>query len=228
MPNLMKKFLLLTFAILTFAVSATAETRHERDSLRHEVRIGWGDQMFESLMWQVTTPVAIYPETSFLDPADVRQHRDEKYRYHQHWFAEYQYRFNRWFGLGFLFDCSGVSWETVTRDGYGMVLDHSSRKYFYNIAMMPNARFTFYNHEYVSLYAALGLGLDINSGTEKNIFGKTTDCGFVANATLFAVAVNYQRFFLNFEYGGMYALKNGNTVFMLKSRMFAVSFGVTL
>lgn len=210
------------------ALPMTAETKQERDSLRHEVRIGWGDQIFETLMWQVTTPVAIYPETQFLNPADVRQYRNEKYRYHQHWFAEYQYRVNRWFGLGFLFDCSGVSWETVTRDGYGDILESSSRKYFYNIAMLPNFRFTYFNHEYVSLYAALGMGINVNSGTEKNIYDNYTDYGFAANATIFGLAINYQRWFINFEYGGMYSLKNSNTVFMVKSRMLTLSFGVTL
>lgn len=224
----MKKHIFLIFAALLFFALVKAETRQERDSLKHEVRIGWGDQMFESLMWQISSPVAIYPTTPFLNPADVRQYRDERFRYHQHWFAEYQYRFNRWFGMGFMLDCSGVSWETATRNGFGDVIDRSKRKYFYNIAMMPNFRFTFYNHKYVSLYGALGVGLNINSGTEKNIFGDLTDFGFVANATVLGVAVNYQRWFLNFEYGGMYSMKNQNTVFMIKSRMFTLSFGVTL
>lgn len=224
----MKKCIILTLAIMLAVTSLKAETRHERDSLRHEIRIGWGDQMFESLMWQVTSPVAYYPKTDFLDPADVRQHRDEGYKYHQHWFAEYQYRVNRWLGVGFMLDCSGVSWKTVTRDGYGEVLQSSSKKYFCNIAMMPDVRFTFFNHEYVSLYAGLGLGLNVNSGTEKDIFEKYTDVGFAANATLFGVAVNYKRWFLNFEHGGIFSLKDSETVYMVMSRMFSISIGVTL
>ena len=209
-------------------VTAYGETRHERDSLRHQVRIGWGDQLFESLTWQVTEPVYVYPKTDFLDPEDITQERRENFRYTQHWFAEYQYRFNRWFGLGFMFDGSGVNWQVVQRAGYGRVINSSERKYFCNLVMMPTANFTYYNHRYVSIYSAIGVGLNVNTGSEMDQNGKLTDCAMAVNATLLGISANYQRWFWNVEYGGMYSMAGQNRVYMLKSRMFTISLGVRL
>lgn len=221
----MKTKLLLLFLLLPTVIMA--ETRLERDSLKHEIRIGWGDQMFETLNWQTTSAIAVLPQSDFLHPEDYRQSRDEQYRYTQHWFAEYQYRVNRWFGAGLMFDGSGVLWKNVVRDGYGKEISSTNHN-FYNLLILPTARFTYYNHKYVSLYSSLGVGLDINGGTETNMWGKKTDYGFAFSAAVLGVSANYQRWFWTFEYGGTYALKSGNEVFLLKSRIFSLSFGVHL
>ena len=224
----MVRRVLLLFIMCAVVVTAYAETRHERDSLRHQVRIGWGDQMFESMMWQVTDPVYVYPKTNYLDPADVTQSRKENFRYFQHWFAQYEYRFNRWFGLGFMFDFSGVDWQTVTRDGYGNVINTSDRHNFYNLVMMPTCNFTYLNHKYISLYSGIGIGLNVNTGTETDIYGKNTNYAAAINLTLIAVSANYQRWFWNVELGGLYSMAGQNNVYMLASRMFTVSLGVRL
>jgi len=226
----MLKTKFLIFATLLFAllpICVKAETRAERDSLRHEIRIGWGDQMFESLTWQVTSPVAVLPQSSYLNPEEFRQVHSEQYVYTQHWFAEYQYRVNHWFGAGLMVDGSGVLWKDVVRDGYGNEISHTDHN-FYNILILPSARFTYYNQKYVSLYSSVGLGLDINGGTETNMWGKKTDYSFACSIALLGVSANYQRWFWTLEYGGTYALKNQNEVFLLKSRMFTLSFGVRL
>lgn len=204
-----------------------AETREERDSLRHEIRLGWGDQMFETLTWQVTSPVTIMPETGYLNPGDYRQTRSEQYVYTQHWFAEYQYRVNRWFGAGLTVDGSGVLWKDVVRDGYGNELRETDHN-FYNILILPTARFTYYNLRYISLYSSVGVGMDINGGTERNMYGEKTVCSFAFSAAVLGVSANYKRWFWTLEYGGTYALKGQHEVFLLKSRMFTLSFGVRL
>ncbi|MBO5901991.1 MAG: hypothetical protein J6Q36_06225, partial [Alistipes sp.] len=59
-----------------------------RDIIRkhpHQLRIGWGDQLFETLAWYDQPHSTLYPESY------IGQY-EERYRYAQHWFAEYQYR----------------------------------------------------------------------------------------------------------------------------------------
>lgn len=211
---------LLFLIMITISLSAIAETRQERDSLKHEVRLGWGDQMFESLIWQVTSPIANYPGSHL-------QTRSEQYTYTQHWFAEYQYRINHWLGAGLTVDGSGVLWKDVVRDGQGNAKESSNHN-FYNILILPTCRFTYYNIKYLSLYSAIGVGLDINGGTEKNVFGKKTDYSVAISLALLGISANYQRWFWTLEYGGTYALKGQNDVFLFKSRMFTLSFGVKI
>ena len=60
----------------------------------NELRIGWGDMMFETLIWHEKT---LLPGTN----GDIYL---KNYRYTQHWFAEYLYRGNFWFGVGGMVD----------------------------------------------------------------------------------------------------------------------------
>ena len=73
-----------------------SDIRSLRDSVRqdlcdmarrrpHLLRVGWGDQMFETLVWYNQTHSTLYPESY------IGQY-EERYRYTQHWLAEYQYR----------------------------------------------------------------------------------------------------------------------------------------
>ena len=84
------------------------DIRDMRDSVRddmrervrqfpHQLRIGWGDQMFETLVWYPQTYPTIYPESY------IGQY-EEDFRYVQHWFAEYQYRVKYWFNVGAMVD----------------------------------------------------------------------------------------------------------------------------
>ena len=47
-----KKFLQVLLLVSMPFYVAFAETPGKRDTMRHELRLGWGDQMFESLVWQ--------------------------------------------------------------------------------------------------------------------------------------------------------------------------------
>lgn len=226
MVCLMRRYLLLVVMTM-LSLSVVAETVVERDSLKHEVRVGWGDQMFESLIWQVTSPIVVYPENIVINPGNFIQSRNEQFTYTQHWFAEYQYRVNHWFGAGLMLDGSGVLWKNVVRDGYGNVKETTNHD-FYNILILPTCRFTYCNIKYLSLYSAVGVGLDINGGTESNEYGKKTDFSAAFSLTLLGISANYQRWFWTFEFGGAYALKGQNDVFLLSSRMFTLSLGVRI
>ena len=61
--------------------------RHAYDNMPHDLRIGWGDQMFETLIWRDR---GYYRDL----PGSYEASYDENYRYTQHWFVEYLYNFN--------------------------------------------------------------------------------------------------------------------------------------
>lgn len=198
---------------------SAAETKAAHITQRNEIRIGWGDQMFESLMWRNPTHII----TTM--PESYQKTYNENYSHNQHIWLEYQWRFNHWFSLGAMMDFSEVDWDVVTRNGKGAEVNRSKGHFFYNIVFMPTIRFTYFHHENVNLYSGLGVGLDINGGSETNGYGNKTDIGAALNLTLFGVSANYERWFWTVDFGGMYALKNMNTIFMASSRMINVGLG---
>lgn len=216
-----KKILIVLTAVLCLAVSpAGAESRQFRDSLKHEVRIGWGDQMFEKLIWQKS------PYIISNMPESYTKNYKERYRYTQHWFAEYQWRVNGWFGLGFQADVSGCVWDKVTRNGLGNETAREKNESFWNLTMMPMMRFTWFDSEYVSLYTALGAGLGINGGTETDAYGRHTLCGFAFDLSLIGVTVDWNRWSVFAEFGGLTSFKDvKTTIFMFNSRMISIGAG---
>ena len=124
-----------------------------------------------------------------------------------------------------MMDMSEVGWDDVTRNGAGMEIGRNNHRYFYNLVIMPTVRFTYYHHPNVNFYSSLGVGMDINGGTETNAKGRHTDVGAAINITVFGVSANYQRWFATMDFGGMTALKNTNTIYMALSRMINVSVG---
>ena len=214
-----KIFYILFIYLLSLSAPVWAEDKEAYKTMRHEVRIGWGDQLFESLMWHNPT------YRIRVMPADWTHTEHENYHHDQHIWAEYQYRFKSWVSFGAMTDISFVHWDDVTRNGLGQVLHRDKGHYFYNLVIMPTVRFTYYHHPNVNLYSGLGIGMDINGGTETDGRGRHTVVGAAANFTVFGVSANYQRWFWTVDFGGMYALRNIDTIFMLSSRIINVSFG---
>ena len=215
----MKRILFVILAVTGVCVSALAETKWDHLERRNEIRIGWGDQLFESLMWHNPTNIATtMPET-------WQGKYKEDYRHYQHLWLEYQWRFTHWFSLGAMVDGSGVSWYNVTRNGKGVELARSDKQYFYNIVFMPTVRFTYLYHPNVNLYSGIGIGMDINGGTETNAYGQHTEVGFAINGTVFGISANYDRWFMTVDFGGLTALKNANSIYMAVSRIINVGIG---
>lgn len=214
-------FKIVLAGILVFAsVDIFAESREHRDSTRHEVRFGWGDQMFEKLVWQKPQYIIRNMDESF------RKTYRENWRYSQHWFAEYSWRVNRWFGLGAMVDASGCAWEEVTRNGLGAETARSKGHDFWNLTAMPMCRFTWFNSQYVSLYSSIGVGLGINGGSEVDGNGKHTLCGFAFDLSLVGLTVDWDRWCVFAEVGGLTSFRDvKTTVFMLNSRLFSVGAG---
>ena len=188
------------------------------DSIPHEVRIGWGDMLFEMLVWHESA----YPTAL---PEEYMAIYNEQFRYTQHWFAEYMYNASYWYSIGCMLDFSGVLWDEVTRNGHGQVLTREKNHWFSNISIVPTIRFSYYRSPYVSLYSSLGVGLNINTGSELDFKGRRTAMVPVVNISLLGVRVGHGRWFGAVELGGMISLLSTNEVYMLGSRVFTASFG---
>ena len=206
--------------LCSIAVVGFAENKWTHITQRNELRIGWGDQLFESLIWHNPTSIITTMPDSY------QQVYKENYSYNQHVWMEYQWRFTHWFSLGAMVDFSHVGWDEVTRNGTGAELNRKEEQFFYNAVIMPTIRFTYFHHENVNFYSGLGIGLDINGGTETNALGNHTDVGAAINLTVFGISANYQRWFWTIDCGGLYALKNMNTIFLMSSRIVNVGMGV--
>ena len=205
------------------------DVRLMRDSVRrdlreiarkhpHQVRIGWGDQLFESLVWYNQPHPTIYPETYTEEFA-------ENYRYLQHWFAEYQYRVNHWFNVGAMVDYSGVVWDRVTRDGKGNEMARKKNRNFHNISILATTRFTYLHSKYVELYSGLGAGLNINTGSELDYLDRQTALAPVFSLSILGMSVGNEQWFGAVEVGGLFSLISTHEVYMAGSRMFNVSVG---
>lgn len=215
----MKKLLIIL--LLWVSVSATyAETKIDRAEKRSELRIGWGDQLFESLVWH--DPASVITTM----PADYSALYHEDYKYIQHLFAEYQYRSSHWLSIGLLLDGSAVTWSDVTRNGQGKETRRDPGHSFYNIVVMPTVRATYFHHPNLNFYSSIGLGVLVNGGTELDGKGRHTVTAPALDIRLIGLSVNYRRCFLSVDYGGMYSLSDSNTIFLAKSRMFTASLGV--
>ncbi|MCR4665293.1 MAG: hypothetical protein K5660_08005 [Paludibacteraceae bacterium] len=215
----MKRIYVL-IVVCTLAASINAETKDNISNHRSEIRIGWGDQLFESLVWHNPAYIVrTMPDTYY-------QVYNENYSYDQHLWIEYQWRFTSWFAFGGMVDVSDVRWDEVTRNGQGIVTQTSKGHFFYNIVFAPTMRFTYFFHPNVNLYSALGGGIGVNGGSEMNIKGQKTDIGAAVNITLLGMSVNAGRWFCSVDIGGLYSLKDMNTIFLASSRMINVGMGI--
>ncbi len=216
-------------AVRDFRQSVRQDIRDYRDSIRavrsqkcsenpQEIRIGWGDQLFETLVWYDQSHPILYPESY------IGQY-EERYRYAQHWFAEYQYRIRYWFNIGGMIDYSGVVWDKVNRNGLGEEVSREKNCNFHNIAIMATARFTYLHSKYVSLHSGFGVGLNINTGSEFDYRGRKTVLAPALNLTVLGMSVGNEKWFGAVEFGGLYSLMNMHEVYLAGSRMFTLSVG---
>ena len=217
------------YAVREYRQSVRQEIRDYRDSIRevrsqvykknpHDIRIGWGDQLFETLVWYNQPHSTLYPESY------IGQY-DERYRYLQHWFVEYQYRVRYWFNVGGMIDYSGVVWDKVQRNGIGEEIKRDKNCNFHNIAIMVTTRFTYLHSKYVLLYSGLGVGLNINTGSEIDYRDRKTALAPALNLTVLGMSVGNEKCYGAVEFGGLYSLMNIQEVYLAGSRMFTLSVG---
>lgn len=191
----MKKFLTLLLLAAALPLNAAGP---------HQVRIGWGDMLFETL--------------AFHSGYSQDGNRTSDFGYTGHFFAEYRYRLNKVIGLGIKSDIEGIFCKETPCDIYRQPTGESFSTRNYNLCFIPNVQFTFFEREAVELYASVGTGLlvafDNHGGSgfapaiDFNLlgvrFGKGPWCGAV-------------------EFGGLSALTGANNIYMLSSRILSVS-----
>jgi len=218
------QILATAFALVALlpAFETEAATRKERQENRHEIRISWGDQSFEKMMWcNPRTIVETMPESYMYD-------YKENYRYSQHWALDYSYNIAPWFSAGMMFDGSGVTWNNVTRNGAGIEMSRTKGENFYNLIFMPEFTFTYFHHKYVNLHSGIGAGLNVNGGSEVNAYGRHIEVAPVYNLNVFGVSANYQRWFMTVDLGCLISNGPAKKVYLLGSRMVSIGIGVRL
>lgn len=214
----MRKIILLV-ALLT-PILMQAETRVDRLVSPHEVRLLVGDMFFETLLWNDDAHANHTgmggPTTEFVE----KQHTF----WTPHLGGEYQYRLNDWCSLGAQVDFQYTGWQRVVYNNMN-VQTGNTRECFYNLSILPTVRFTYLHHPYVNLYSAVGLGMDINGGTETDIHGNHVALGAALDIAVLGMSVGANHWFGSVEVGGLTALKNKDTMFMLASRILTVGIG---
>lgn len=166
---------------------------------KHEIRVGWGDMGFEKAAFR-----------------NSQQNTD--YRYAGHFFAGYRYSFYKWLSVGFDADFSNVSWKVKGQSGHNCQ----------NIVLLPSVRFTYFDKGIVKMYGGLGVGLDINTGSEIDYKGRQTLATMAINPVLYGISLNWKNFFGAFELGGLFSARGTNEIFLMGSRLISVSVGVRL
>lgn len=215
----MKK--LLTLLALVFPVLLLqAETREERSEKPHEVRLLVGDFLFESLIWYDD---AHLDYTNVGGPASTFTEKQHTY-WLPHMGVEYLYRLYDWCSLGAQVDFQYTGWKKMTYDSQNQLISQTPQG-FYNLSLMPTIRFTYLHHPYVNLYSSVSFGMDINGGSEIDIRGKHTAVGAALDVAVIGISVDKGHWFGTIEGGGLSALKNKGTMFMLMSRLLTVGVG---
>lgn len=225
----MKKYIFSLLLLLPL-VGLHAETEEHILNNRHEVRIGLGESfMGHMLQFGCIVDEPIWGDFFNYNHSSVEEvhnylSQDHYIRYNEvnfapHVFAEYIYRFNRWFGLGAQTDFYTHSNLMRTRNGYG---DLGRQHYESGLcwSVVGVARFTYYRSEWVSMYSHISLGVSTAFGmTDSKV--DYTEVLPAFGATLYGISVGKDHWFGTFELGCFNTAAN----FLFMERMFSLSAG---
>ncbi len=204
----MKKHLLFVLFLLLGALPAASQ--------KHSVRLGWGDMLYETAVFHPSVEHKFVTPSSLPEDFSVRE--SYGYGYTGHIFAEYQYRVGRNVRIGGMMDFEGIFWKEADFDRNHSITGAVRNVNNYDLSLLPIVRFDYFNHETVSLYSGIGLGLlmafDNAGGFELSP---------VSNFSLIGAEVGRGHWAGAAELGFMTALYAGNKVFMLGSRLISVS-----
>lgn len=214
----MRKLFFLMFFL--FPMLLLAETKEERADSPHEVRLLIGDMLSETMFWYDDTHVNYRGLGGTNSLFTEKQHTF----WTPHFAGEYQYRLNGWLSVGAQLDFQYTGWQKVTYNNLNVELSNI-REHFYNVSILPTVRFTYFHSHYVNLYSSVGLGLDINGGTETDIHGKHVAVGAAVDMAVLGLTAGANGWFGSVEVGGLSAMKNKGKIFMLTSRIVTVGVG---
>lgn len=207
-----KKLCLLLLLCGMMPLLSWAETKETRSAQRHEVRLGYGDPMFETMRWK--------DEPNKLGvPMNVRQN----YRYTGHIYGEYMYRVNWWFGVGAQVDFGATMFDynsyQLDKDGNQFLASRDPR-FFYDLCIMPSARFTYYHHEWVNLYSGIQLGVGIHGD-----YRGRSEVGCALGITALGLSVGRDHWFGTAEIGGLSNVQSLTAIYLIWTKWFNISVG---
>lgn len=184
---------------------------------RHEVRITAGDCMFENLVWHNQ----VHGDYSGCGDSKTVFYEKQKYHYTPHIDVEYHYLVNEWLSVGMDVDFQYTEWKTI---GYGNTnVQRTLRKdNFYNLSILPSIRFTYARLPMFRMYSSIAVGLDINGGTELDLAGKKTAVGGALDMRVLGFAFGPENCMFTMDFGGLTALKNKQTMFMICSKIIQI------
>jgi len=122
-------------------------------------------------------------------------------------------------------DFSGFSWKDCYYKGGSDAVVSTQEQNCYNIVIQGICRFNWFRREVVSLYSGLGLGADINTGTEVDPYGKKTIPGIALTPILIGVNVGKGHWFGSFELSFINAMKDPSQLFLVGARPLSLSLG---
>ena len=185
------KHRILTIILLLTPLLCVAGVPHEAN--RNQVRIGWGDMLFETL--------------SFHPTSNLQGVVTSDYGYTGHIFGEYQRRLGKTLSVGAQLGFEGIFWK-----------EKGAQVNNFNLALMPTVRFIYYEKGLFTLYSSLGAGLLTAFDN-----GGTVEFAPAFNLNFFSVQVGKGAWSGTLELGMLNALQNPNKVYMVASRMLSVS-----
>ena len=188
----------------------------------HEFRIGAGDWFFDTVAFPDTPhrPYSMY--TPRMTYVEQRNHS-----FLPHIFAEYNWTPDNKWSFGLMLDFFGFKWENVAYNGGSDDPVSVEPADCYNYAVMGHVRYNWYRKsETWRVYSALHLGVDINTGSEIDMYGKQTELGLAFSPTLLGVQYGYGHFFASAELGSHFAFKDALNLYSALSKIITVSAGV--
>lgn len=210
-----KYIIALCVACLAVSVQLNAQTKDVTSEFsRHEVRLGVGDMLFETMIWhnQVHKSYAG-------SPAGILYPEKRNYRYLPHISGEYSYHLLPWMSLGCALDFQQTYWRTEYFNSADDRVKESVKENFFNLCILPMIRFNYFRREHVGLYSALAVGMDINGGTEKNGRGQKMVVGAALDLRPIGVIFGAEHYWGYVELGCLNALKSKDEMFLLCSEI---------
>lgn len=212
---IMKKIILFLCLSLSVSFLAHAGGRNrEHVHLPHSISIIVSDALWEQVIYHDIAGL----DYSLSNP-NYTYFEKNNYAHTPHMAVEYAYRFVPWFELAIQTDFQLTTWDANEITG-GKT--ESSRNCFYNLSFIPEARFIYLRRQWVEMHSGLGVGLDINGGSE--VFpGKGHSVNVLAfDLNYVGVSVGKNHWHGTFDLGGTFALLDTSTIFMASSRIFRI------
>lgn len=207
----MKRFFLIISFLLAFSFALGAQERS-----RHQLRLGWGDPLFETLAFHPSLQ-GEYPSTVVL-PGDFSRTETFSYGYTGHIFGEYLYRLSKVVSVGVQVDFEGIFWKKGSFDAGHQMVGKATPVRNFDVDIIPTVRFTYFEKPWVRLYSGLGVGALLafdNAGG----FGSA----LALNLNFLGVEVGKGHWGGAMELGMLNAMKDSHHIYQLGSRLVSVS-----